>query len=153
MCDDVFMFIFFFFFKQKTAYEMRISDWSSDVCSSDLSVHQTGSNGGHVMPSRDQSLTVGNLDAVNPFERQHAPGGTVPVNGGNDIDRLRHHRFGQLRSGCGPYAPIELTRGQALTIRNHPAGTQAGCTPSPQFQKCCCTIAGISITACMSVEY
>src|SRR3546814_5811346 len=29
MCD-------FFFFKQKTAYEMRISDWSSDVCSSDL---------------------------------------------------------------------------------------------------------------------
>src|SRR3546814_6604024 len=29
-------FICFFFFKQKTAYEMRISDWSSDVCSSDL---------------------------------------------------------------------------------------------------------------------
>src|SRR3546814_1119729 len=28
----------FFFFKQKTAYEMRISDWSSDVCSSDLVV-------------------------------------------------------------------------------------------------------------------
>src|SRR3546814_1341592 len=31
------MCVFFFFFKQKTAYEMRISDWSSDVCSSDLS--------------------------------------------------------------------------------------------------------------------
>src|SRR3546814_1858444 len=30
-----FLFVFFFF-KQKTAYEMRISDWSSDVCSSDL---------------------------------------------------------------------------------------------------------------------
>src|SRR3546814_2983861 len=30
----------FFFFKQKTAYEMRISDWSSDVCSSDL-LHET----------------------------------------------------------------------------------------------------------------
>src|SRR3546814_4193479 len=30
------LFLFFFFFKQKTAYEMRISDWSSDVCSSDL---------------------------------------------------------------------------------------------------------------------
>src|SRR3546814_6863946 len=29
-------FLFFFVFKQKTAYEMRISDWSSDVCSSDL---------------------------------------------------------------------------------------------------------------------
>src|SRR3546814_5258065 len=30
------MLCFFFFFKQKTAYELRISDWSSDVCSSDL---------------------------------------------------------------------------------------------------------------------
>src|SRR3546814_6810125 len=30
------LFCCFFFFKQKTAYEMRISDWSSDVCSSDL---------------------------------------------------------------------------------------------------------------------
>src|SRR3546814_9742326 len=35
-----FVFYFsFFFFKQKTAYEMRISDWSSDVCSSDLGGH------------------------------------------------------------------------------------------------------------------
>src|SRR3546814_10301160 len=31
-----FYYLAFFFFKQKTAYEMRISDWSSDVCSSDL---------------------------------------------------------------------------------------------------------------------
>src|SRR3546814_7829445 len=31
-------FFLFFFFKQKTAYEMRISDWSSDVCASDLAV-------------------------------------------------------------------------------------------------------------------
>src|SRR3546814_8441709 len=35
MCFSVRLY-FFFFFKQKTAYEMRISDWSSDVCSSDL---------------------------------------------------------------------------------------------------------------------
>src|SRR3546814_7734375 len=34
------MLCIFFFFKQKTAYEMRISDWSSDVCSSDLKRHQ-----------------------------------------------------------------------------------------------------------------
>src|SRR3546814_18945854 len=34
----VVVFYLFFFFKQKTAYEMRISDWSSDVCSSDLLV-------------------------------------------------------------------------------------------------------------------
>src|SRR3546814_3180887 len=32
----------FFFFKQKTAYEMRISDWSSDVCSSDLDLGACG---------------------------------------------------------------------------------------------------------------
>src|SRR3546814_1971953 len=34
----VLLLFLFFFFKQKTAYEMRISDWSSDVCSSDLDV-------------------------------------------------------------------------------------------------------------------
>src|SRR3546814_17180556 len=33
---DVRVFVFFFFFKKKTEYEWRISDWSSDVCSSDL---------------------------------------------------------------------------------------------------------------------
>src|SRR3546814_7290133 len=33
--------LFLFFFKQKTAYEMRISDWSSDVCSSDLIISST----------------------------------------------------------------------------------------------------------------
>src|SRR3546814_2175762 len=32
----MFLFFLFFFFKQETAYEMRFSDWSSDVCSSDL---------------------------------------------------------------------------------------------------------------------
>src|SRR3546814_5246392 len=40
MCQTIrvllFRSCFLFFFKQKTAYEMRISDWSSDVCSSDL---------------------------------------------------------------------------------------------------------------------
>src|SRR3546814_11329156 len=41
----------FFFFKQKTAYEMRISDWSSDVCSSDLSLAEAvnGSSGKTVL--------------------------------------------------------------------------------------------------------
>src|SRR3546814_1292615 len=36
------MFMLFFFFKQKTAYEMRISEWSSDVCSSDLDAGPVG---------------------------------------------------------------------------------------------------------------
>src|SRR3546814_10342994 len=38
------LFVFFFFFKQKTAYEMRISDLSSDVCSSDLTKAENLSN-------------------------------------------------------------------------------------------------------------
>src|SRR3546814_10458504 len=50
------MSVCFFFFKQKTAYEMRISDWSSDVCSSDLNnasraqelVRETGSLAAYV---------------------------------------------------------------------------------------------------------
>src|SRR3546814_5976377 len=40
-----------FFFKQKTAYEMRISDWSSDVCSSDLKAFAR-----HVYPGRDTGV-------------------------------------------------------------------------------------------------
>src|SRR3546814_2782045 len=39
---------YFFFFKQKTAYEMRISDWSSDVCSSDLSPIQSAAEQGEI---------------------------------------------------------------------------------------------------------
>src|SRR3546814_18155022 len=46
---------FFFFFKQKTAYEMRISDWSSDVCSSDL---RGAPRGGDVPPPRGGRHTV-----------------------------------------------------------------------------------------------
>src|SRR3546814_10183190 len=41
------VFVMFFFFKQKTAYEMRISDWSSDVCSSDLVFNEEGREAAH----------------------------------------------------------------------------------------------------------
>src|SRR3546814_9131003 len=44
----VFVRIGCFFFKQKTAYEMRISDWSSDVCSSDLPDREAGGDRGDV---------------------------------------------------------------------------------------------------------
>src|SRR3546814_12507742 len=48
-----------FFFKQKTAYEMRISDWSSDVCSSDLRrvSHRIQESSADLMQSADQSLS------------------------------------------------------------------------------------------------
>src|SRR3546814_6901831 len=59
-----YLFCYFFFFKQKTAYEMRISDWSSDVCSSDLM------GGSHTLPrligptlARDLYLTSRSVDA------------------------------------------------------------------------------------------
>src|SRR3546814_3018131 len=56
MCFMLFL-ISFFFFKQKTAYEMRISDWSSDVCSSDLRVPcPANARGDHGMiPSNDNN--------------------------------------------------------------------------------------------------
>src|SRR3546814_2477965 len=53
ICDIMFYFILFFFFKQKTAYEMRISDWSSDVCSSDLASFDGKKLGRHFRELRD----------------------------------------------------------------------------------------------------
>src|SRR3546814_7937662 len=51
----------FFLFKQKTAYEMRISDWSSDVCSSDLAAQAEGLQGrlGGDGPQAMQMILVG----------------------------------------------------------------------------------------------
>src|SRR3546814_6695041 len=46
----------FFFFKQKTAYEMRISDWSSDVCSSDLSAPLSGTPRNPFRPVRFEGI-------------------------------------------------------------------------------------------------
>src|SRR3546814_1755201 len=57
-----FLFIYFFIlfcFKQKTAYEMRISDWSSDVCSSDLCVALERGRGGLAKPSDGVRLVAG----------------------------------------------------------------------------------------------
>src|SRR3546814_1869123 len=45
----------FFFFKQKTAYEMRISDWSSDVCSSDLFEERLEADDVHRMLGRHRT--------------------------------------------------------------------------------------------------
>src|SRR3546814_5815767 len=74
--QSVYVVGFFFFFKQKTAYEMRISDWSSDVCSSDLNLKQWRrsdpprlgrwpdqySDAANEAPERDQIMTPTNLD-------------------------------------------------------------------------------------------
>src|SRR3546814_10104634 len=58
----------FFFFKQKTAYELRISDWSSDVCSSDLySTHLPG------CPCAETPGAAGRLTHANTGASQGSP--------------------------------------------------------------------------------
>src|SRR3546814_16555626 len=61
--------LYFFFFKQKTAYEMRISDWSSDVCSSDLQRKIIGWCVDAVIEQRLGKIQRG--DAVRLFLRLH----------------------------------------------------------------------------------
>src|SRR3546814_5846196 len=81
----------FFFFKQKTAYEMRISDWSSDVCSSDLLMQR----------NEERLLQLGPV-----LERLH----------GEFLDQLINRTFNQcVRAGILPEAPAELA-GQSLKV-------------------------------------
>src|SRR3546814_1621365 len=61
--------VLFFFFKQKTAYEMRISDWSSDVCSSDLKY----------LRGRDITLPVPTALRIHPSLRHSATGLDLPA--------------------------------------------------------------------------
>src|SRR5213594_4444822 len=70
--------IAFFFFKQQTAYEISVRDWSSDVCSSDLGrdIH-----GGHVTPA------AGEKDAVAPF-----PAAELEHPGAGHEQRTQHPR-------------------------------------------------------------
>src|SRR3546814_17325492 len=66
---------FFFFFKQKTADEMRISDWSSDVCSSDLNrlLDEFLSLKKIVLLSDETLSVIGKLGHIIPFEKWGEP--------------------------------------------------------------------------------
>src|SRR3546814_8183710 len=76
------MFWFFFFFKQKTAYEMRISVWSSDVCSSDLGgVRRLGL--AHPLPDFDHPAR---RVAVDPPPARGKPGLQANEGGGHDVE-------------------------------------------------------------------
>src|SRR3546814_4998043 len=61
----------FFFFKQKTAYEMRISDWSSDVCSSDLDEAAPRRRGQSVSAAaHDNAVAAAAFQPMQPRRRQ-----------------------------------------------------------------------------------
>src|SRR3546814_11882664 len=84
-------YVFFFFFKQKTAYEMRISDWSSDVCSSDLC-----ERGDEAILGIETD--VGDL----AFEAAHAlflgvTAQDARIGGGVEMDRMMHRTMAR----CG----------------------------------------------------
>src|SRR3546814_3928219 len=80
-----------FFFKQKTAYEMRISDWSSDVCSSDLPV------------ALDEGLVplLGELHGASSGSIDRCGGRPRP--GGSEERRVGKERVSTCRSRWSPY--------------------------------------------------
>src|SRR3546814_12193599 len=96
--------IFFFFFKQKTAYEMRISDWSSDVCSSDLSLLSRAF--GPVF------LDLLPTEGVGPLIR--APASETAASRPGDAPRLGRHpcltRRRRPSMACFPHPPAGTPR-------------------------------------------
>src|SRR3546814_5298992 len=66
-----------FFFKQKTAYEMRISDWSSDVCSSDLvgtlGILEASDIGAKAVEQGHEVADLGRGDGIFQFDVRHDP--------------------------------------------------------------------------------
>src|SRR3546814_2510223 len=94
---------FFFFFKQKTAYEMRISDWSSDVCSSDLQLVELGrqafhpqnppDQGGALLLSQGLQSEVGRVGALE----------SVGVAGRSEERRVGKECVSTCRSRWSPY--------------------------------------------------
>src|SRR3546814_10226295 len=87
--------LLFFFFKQKTAYEMRISDWSSDVCSSDLAKlrkTQGGVNQGNKPTGVPEYMLNANVEWDVPFLRALTLTGRV-VNTGKQAANLTNTLF------------------------------------------------------------
>src|SRR3546814_8209479 len=104
MC--VVLFFVFFFFKQKTAYEMRISDWSSDVCSSDLNPQCLGDPSA-LIDEDARRLWLGNVREARPIYRQ--PIQTViasmslPFLGRSEERRVGKECVSTCRSRWSPY--------------------------------------------------
>src|SRR3546814_6667479 len=102
----------FFFFKQKTAYEMRISDWSSDVCSSDLLLtyatqRLSSIEGLRIVGTAPAKASVISftLDYAHPHDV-----GTVIDRAGVAV-RAGHHCTQPLMDGLGLPAPARSSSG------------------------------------------
>src|SRR3546814_13414773 len=109
----------FFFFKQKTAYEMRISDWSSDVCSSDLATPLRGEQGMIAIreflrkPKHRKNPDIPSLASIAPMRRhrcslaitrQSLTGYTTSINSPSDANKAYSSaRWEERRVGkeCG----------------------------------------------------
>src|SRR3546814_13071633 len=78
----------FFFFKQKTAYEMRISDWSSDVCSSDLA-ERMDIVASQRIGKRLQPVRASSSGNDPPAGANELPGGGFPDSGGRSGNERR----------------------------------------------------------------
>src|SRR3546814_7186203 len=78
----MFIGLYFFVFKQKTAYEMRISDWSSDVCSSDLPIEIVGMEQPHHVEDSHTFRRRRGIEPAQPrepFVATDARGGHIPI--------------------------------------------------------------------------
>src|SRR3546814_5054487 len=94
------IFVVFFFFKQKTAYEMRISDWSSDVCSSDLGRVVSGVGGQYNFVAKAIALMVAQPSMIKrPVVEQ---GGALLV-GRSEERRVGKECVSTCRSRWSPY--------------------------------------------------
>src|SRR3546814_5097228 len=92
-----------FFFKQKTAYEMRISDWSSDVCSSDLDGTVNGSD---ILIDSNTSPAEVAMDAAGDFvvawTRSDAAGAAVHAQRRSEERRVGKEGVGTCRPRWWP---------------------------------------------------
>src|SRR3546814_11179116 len=115
----------FFFFKQKTAYEMRISDWSSDVCSSDLGRNKGGGVGRRPLPGdiRPQGQS---RPAPRPFTEEGAfPQVDEPPQGTRD-------RAGSTSDGRTPGFLLRCGGGGKWTARATPRPDPRDLPPMPE---------------------
>src|SRR3546814_350084 len=122
----------FFFFKQKTAYEMRISDWSSDVCSSDLLVRRTDSSGNGIAFAYDGGRLTLIRDAASQQELRLS---YAQVNGLTRAERLEARPLAEDAAGRATATlgdPLRLVKydydgqGRLISVTRHLAPNGGG---------------------------